>query len=132
MQSVVVSVIDTVSNRYQVHFKVLQAGQHGAPQGRRRVIFLGARRDVPLPAFPLPQHAFPTPVHNVNLPTGEVLHPVIRVGADEDGHQCAPLPPVTVREAISDLVCVNLLISELPSSLMCIQPRYDWYAMTAL
>ncbi|KAI0636601.1 S-adenosyl-L-methionine-dependent methyltransferase [Trametes polyzona] len=89
---------------YQVHFRVLQAGQYGAPQGRRRVIFLGARRDVPLPAFPLPLHAFPSPVHNVNLPTGEVLYPVTRPGADEEGHQCAPLGAVTVFEALNDLV----------------------------
>ncbi|KAI9065405.1 S-adenosyl-L-methionine-dependent methyltransferase [Trametes sanguinea] len=88
---------------YQVHFKVLQAGQHGAPQGRRRVIFLGARQDVPLPEFPLPQYAFPVPVHNVNLPTGEVLYPVTRQGADQVAHQCAPLACITVNEAINDL-----------------------------
>ncbi|KAI0822767.1 S-adenosyl-L-methionine-dependent methyltransferase [Trametes gibbosa] len=92
---------------YQAHFKVLQAGQHGAPQGRRRVIVLGARRDVPLPAFPLPQYAFPTAVHNVNLPTGEVLLPVTRPGSDEGGNQCAPIPCVTVMEAINDLVCAH-------------------------
>ncbi|KAI0647432.1 S-adenosyl-L-methionine-dependent methyltransferase [Trametes meyenii] len=93
---------------YQVHFKVLQAGQHGAPQGRRRVIFLGARRDAPLPAFPLPQYSFPAPVHNVNLPTGEVLYPITRTSGDAGAHQCAPLACVTVMEAISDL------------------PRFDW------
>ncbi|KAI0373036.1 S-adenosyl-L-methionine-dependent methyltransferase [Pilatotrama ljubarskyi] len=93
---------------YQVHFRVLQAGQHGAPQGRRRVIFLGARRGVPLPDFPLPQYAFKSLVHNVHLSTGETLYPMTYMGADQDGHQCAPLPAVTVMEAISDL------------------PRFDW------
>ncbi|OSD08481.1 S-adenosyl-L-methionine-dependent methyltransferase [Trametes coccinea BRFM310] len=88
---------------YQVQFKVLQAGQHGAPQGRRRVIFFGAHQDVPLPEFPLPQYAFPVPVHNVNLPTGEVLYPVTRQGAGQVAHQCAPLACVTVNEAINDL-----------------------------
>ncbi|KAI8989795.1 S-adenosyl-L-methionine-dependent methyltransferase [Trametes punicea] len=93
---------------YQVHFKVLQAGQYGAPQGRRRVIFWGACRGVPLPAFPLPQYAYASMVHNVNLPTGEVLHPITRQVSDGITHQCAPLSPVTVKEAINDL------------------PRFDW------
>ncbi|KAI0780552.1 S-adenosyl-L-methionine-dependent methyltransferase [Trametes elegans] len=97
---------------YQVHFKVMQAGQHGAPQGRRRVIFLGARRDVPLPAFPLPQYCFTKAVHNFKLPTGELLYPLTRKGVDRQGrefeHQCAPLSCVTVADAINDL------------------PRFDW------
>ena len=87
-----------------MNFRVLQAGHYGAPQGRRRVIFMGARRDVPLPAFPIPQYFFPSIVHNVNLPTGEVVQPLTRQGADGSHHQCAPLPCVTVQEAIGDLV----------------------------
>ncbi|KAI0333620.1 S-adenosyl-L-methionine-dependent methyltransferase [Cubamyces sp. BRFM 1775] len=93
---------------YQVHFRVLQAGHYGAPQGRRRVIFMGARRDVPLPAFPVPQYCFPSLVHNVNLPTGEIVQPMTRRGADGSHHQCAPLACVTVQEAIGDL------------------PKFDW------
>lgn len=39
---------------YQVvtPIRVLQAADYGSPQSRRRVIVLGARRDVPLPAYP--------------------------------------------------------------------------------
>lgn len=94
-----------------MHFRVLQAGQYGAPQGRQRVIFLGARGDVPLPSFPIPQYAYPKPLHNYNLPNQVVLHPTYRVGHGAEGHQCAPLPAVTIDEAIGDLVsgiCITL------------------------
>ncbi|RPD66509.1 S-adenosyl-L-methionine-dependent methyltransferase, partial [Lentinus tigrinus ALCF2SS1-7] len=93
---------------YQVQFRVLQAGQYGAPQGRRRVIFLGARGDVPMPSYPVPQYAYAIPVQNLNLPNCEVLYPTFRVGHGKEGHQCAPLPAVTVDDAISDL------------------PKFDW------
>ena len=83
----------------------MQAGQHGAPQGRSRVIFMGARRDVPLPKFPIPQFAYPKPVQKFNLPTCDILYPPFRSGSWEEGHQCAPLPAVTVHDAIGDLVC---------------------------
>lgn len=36
--------------------KVLQAAEYGAPQSRRRVILLGARKDVPLPQYPAATH----------------------------------------------------------------------------
>lgn len=41
---------------YQVlmPYKVLQAADYGTPQSRRRLILLGARSDVPLPAYPEP------------------------------------------------------------------------------
>ncbi|OBZ65761.1 Acetolactate synthase, mitochondrial [Grifola frondosa] len=93
---------------YQVHFRVLQAGQYGAPQSRRRVIFWGARRDVPLPDFPAPTHSFPKLMHSFNLPTGDILYPVSRTKTygsqnKDDHHQCAPLPFITVHDAIGDL-----------------------------
>src|SRR5260221_259236 len=57
-------------DRYQVRFSVLQAGVYGSPQGRRRVIFWGARRGVPLPEFPIPTHNFETTQWAVQLDTG--------------------------------------------------------------
>ena len=92
--------------RYQVHFKVLQAGHYGAPQGRQRVIFLGARCDVPLPQFPSPQHHFPQPVLLHHLPNGEALHPHFRPTTCSHTVKmpCVPLPTTTVGEAIGDLV----------------------------
>ncbi|THH29585.1 hypothetical protein EUX98_g4594 [Antrodiella citrinella] len=99
--------------RYQARFKLLQAGQYGAPQGRLRVIFWGARRDLPLPKFPVPTHFFSEPTQNINLPHGDVLKPPTRVswvnGSDDGSddpkihHQCAPMPSVTSMDAISDL-----------------------------
>ncbi|KAI0723866.1 S-adenosyl-L-methionine-dependent methyltransferase [Cerioporus squamosus] len=93
---------------YQVQFRILQAGQYGAPQGRRRAIFLGARGDVPMPAYPVPQYAYPKPLQKLNLPTHEILYPTFRVGHGDEGHQCAPLPAVTINDAICDL------------------PKFDW------
>lgn len=88
---------------------MLQAGQYGAPQDRKRVIFWGARRDVPLPKFPLPTHFFPKTSEARKLPTGDLLFPVTRALIDDashrsDYHQCAPFPLVTANDALSDLV----------------------------
>ncbi|TCD67280.1 hypothetical protein EIP91_000302 [Steccherinum ochraceum] len=92
---------------YQARFKLLQAGQYGSPQNRLRVIFWGARRELPLPKFPMPTHFF-EPTHNINLSDKCVLKPAARIfwipGKDEAyHHQCAPMPPVTAMDAISDL-----------------------------
>lgn len=110
-----------------MHFKVLQAGQYGAPQGRRRVIFWGAKQGVPLPKFPLPTHCFywGRGPHAYKLPTGDVLNPAMRSESnmDEDRgrvehHQYAPFLPVTVYDAIGDLVSIFLSLHELCLTLM--------------
>ena len=46
------------NNEYQVvtPIEVLQAADYGTPQSRRRVILLGARKDVPLPQYPAKTH----------------------------------------------------------------------------
>ncbi|KAH9945791.1 S-adenosyl-L-methionine-dependent methyltransferase [Epithele typhae] len=94
---------------YQVQFQVLQAGQYGAPQGRRRVVFFGARSDVPFPQFPAPQYAFPKLTGlGVTMPTGERLYPPFFSGFMDNGHQCAPFPSISINEAIGDL------------------PKFDW------
>ena len=93
--------------RYQVHCKVLQAAQYGAPQGRERVIFWAARRDVPLVDFPVPTHNYAKGVRSFDLPTGEGLHRPVRVppfdlSAAPRQHyaQFTPFWPVTVEDAI--------------------------------
>ncbi|KAG5636823.1 hypothetical protein H0H81_006739 [Sphagnurus paluster] len=87
---------------YQVRFKVLQAGQYGAPQSRRRVIFWGAKRGFPIPDYPVPIYAFDKGMNSSNLPTARIL-PVSRSRDPDDPHQCAPLRAITVNDAISDL-----------------------------
>jgi len=99
-------------NRYQVRFSVLQAGVYGSPQHRRRVIFWGARRGLPLPEFPIPTHNFESTQWAVQLDTGLRLDHVAR---DQDRpHRGAPLRAVTVDDVISDLVS---FIPSRPSSL---------------
>ncbi|KAF8447830.1 hypothetical protein L210DRAFT_978503 [Boletus edulis BED1] len=92
---------------YQSKFAVLQAAQYGAPQGRKRVIFLGTRHDVLMPEWPIPTHCSPVKLIRAGLPTGSVLPPIIRNkcegGLSDD--RSAPLHFVTVDEAIGDLAC---------------------------
>jgi len=90
---------------YQIKFNALHAANYGAPQARRRVLFLGARQDVLLPDFPFPTHFFPhTRVQRVKLPTGAYLQAVGRSKCDDQVDLSAPLHFVTIHEAISDLV----------------------------
>lgn len=89
---------------YQVRFKVLQAAQYGVPQSRRRVIFWGAKRGIPLPDFPVPVYAHEKGMHRVNLPTGTMLNPPTRSRDPDNPHQYAPLRPITVDASIGDLV----------------------------
>ncbi|KAG0701495.1 hypothetical protein DFH29DRAFT_1000139 [Suillus ampliporus] len=90
---------------YQVEFNVLHAAHYGAPQARKRVLFVAARQGVPLPEFPIPTHFFPhTRVQRVKLPTGAYLGPVSRLKyGDNNGDLSAPLHFVTIHEAIGDL-----------------------------
>ncbi|KAF5373890.1 hypothetical protein D9758_000794 [Tetrapyrgos nigripes] len=94
---------------YQARFKILQAGQYGCPQSRQRIIFFGARRGLKLPEFPIPTHAFWKPAHNWNLPIDrsgkQKLYAASRSRDPhpQQGHACAPLKPVSVNQAVSDL-----------------------------
>lgn len=93
------------SKSYQVRYKLLQAGQYGAPQSRRRVIFWGAKRGIIVPDFPVPVYAFPVSANQVTLPTGAgKLCPPTRSKDPKNFHVWAPLRPRTVDDAIGDLV----------------------------
>ncbi|KAL0946534.1 hypothetical protein HGRIS_012742 [Hohenbuehelia grisea] len=94
---------------YQVKHRVLEAAQYGAPQNRLRVIFWGAKRGVPIPSFPIPTHGF---IHsrrapsNYQQPHGTPLRPVTRVFDPDEPNAWglyAPMLPVTINDAISDL-----------------------------
>lgn len=82
----------------------MQAGQYGAPQGRKRVLFWGAKRGLPLPEFPVPTHGFSQKSFYHSLPTGEKLPPPSRSLDPDNLHQYAALHPVTINDAIGDLV----------------------------
>ncbi|KAJ7172149.1 hypothetical protein C8R46DRAFT_1084943 [Mycena filopes] len=89
---------------YQVRFKILQAGQYGAPQFRQRLIFFGAKRGCKLPEFPVPTHAFPKAAGKHKLFIKDDFIPPVRRGrGPDDDHIFAPHATVTVEDAIGDL-----------------------------
>jgi len=94
----------------QVQWKVLQAGQYGAPQNRERVIFWAAKRGLVLPKHPVPLYAWKRGAMSSLLPTGTKLPPPTRSLVPGVCHQYAPLPPITVKTAIGDLVRFCLLL----------------------
>ena len=69
------------------------------------MIFWAAKRGVPLPQFPVPMYAFPAGALRCTLPTGDKLPPATRSKAG-DFHQFAPLRPISVNDAIGDLVSI--------------------------
>ncbi|KAG6844922.1 hypothetical protein H0H87_002406 [Tephrocybe sp. NHM501043] len=72
---------------YQVRCKVLQAGQYGAPQSRRRAIFWGAKRGVTIPDYPLPMYAFERGMNRFKFATF-TMEPLSR--NPDDNHQVNP------------------------------------------
>ncbi|KAI9769140.1 MAG: hypothetical protein M1840_004491 [Geoglossum simile] len=82
---------------YQAKFSVLQAGEFGAPQSRRRVIFWGVKPGLKMPMFPQPTHVFQskTASTSINLPNGVKFSTKTRRGA--------PFPMTTVADAVLDL-----------------------------
>ncbi|KAG5220384.1 C5-DNA-methyltransferase [Salix suchowensis] len=88
---------------YQVRHKVLEAGQYGAPQGRQRVIFWGARRGIIIPDFPVPTHCYPKPAKFYKQPIGCPLRPATRSKDPDICHSFAPMRAITVNDAIGDL-----------------------------
>jgi DNA (cytosine-5)-methyltransferase 1 len=95
---------------YQVRWKVLQAGQYGAPQNRERVIFWACKRGLVLPKHPVPLYAWKKGAISPLLPTGAKLPPPTRSLIPGVGHQYAPLMPITVKVAIGDLVCFRPML----------------------
>lgn len=53
----VIEIMDRAGYRCALPYRVLNAADYGAPQSRRRLILIGARRDVSLPDYPQPSHA---------------------------------------------------------------------------
>nr|UOI87905.1 DNA cytosine-5-methyltransferase 1 [Sogatella furcifera] len=83
---------------YQCTFGVLQAGNYGVPQTRRRAIILAAAPGEILPNFPEPTHSFcPKTTHlTVNVDNKTYVSNCRWV-------ESAPRRTITVRDAMSDL-----------------------------
>ncbi|KAI8108585.1 hypothetical protein M9434_006610 [Picochlorum sp. BPE23] len=81
---------------YQVRFGVLNAGNFGVSQSRKRTFIWAAAPQENLPSWPRLMHCFRTPQLTIKLP-GDVQYTAV---PQTDG---APLRPVTVHDAISDL-----------------------------
>lgn len=82
------------SGEYQVvtPVKVLQAADYGTPQSRRRMILLGARKDVPMPSYPKPTHTPRTikggvPTLKGDLPLGPSVDDAIGDLPDADAFE---------------------------------------------
>ncbi len=54
----------------QVRFGVLNAGNYGVPQSRKRTIIWAAAPGETLPQWPTPRHVFLSPQLTINLPGG--------------------------------------------------------------
>jgi DNA (cytosine-5)-methyltransferase 1 len=79
-----------------VRFGVLNAGNYGVPQSRKRTFVWAAAPGEHLPDWPRPLHVFPTPQLTINLPGGVAYCAVPQEVA-------VPLRTVTVKDAIGDL-----------------------------
>lgn len=83
---------------YQIRYGILHAGHYGAPQIRRRVIFIASKRGTYLPDLPQPSHVTPnTRLLNV------VIDEKHSFTVNKRRMNSAPLGPVTVGDVIGDL-----------------------------
>ncbi|KAJ1835526.1 hypothetical protein LPJ73_007714, partial [Coemansia sp. RSA 2703] len=96
MLKFIVRVLTTMG--YQTRFYVLQAGNYGLAQSRRRLFVWACKRGCSLPGIPLPSTTFPKSNQtNINFPNGTVYAPLSHLKGN------APHHAITVGDAISDL-----------------------------
>ncbi len=86
----------------QVRFGVLNAGNYGVPQSRKRTIIWAAAPDERLPSWPKPRHVFHSPQLTINLPGGVAYTAVPNTPGGG-----APLRAITVKDAIWDLPSID-------------------------
>ena len=86
---------------YQCQFGVLQAGNYGVPQDRKRAILLAAAPNVKMPNFPAPTHSF-----NYNSLTISFDGKTFDVNTENWKTPSAPYRFTNVRDGISDLPLV--------------------------
>jgi DNA (cytosine-5)-methyltransferase 1 len=105
---------------YQVHSRVVQAAQYGAPQERQRLIIVGAKRGLEQIRPPTPTHASkPTVKHGLHN-NADFIPPITRGRGPGDEHLFAPHASVTISDAIGDLVSK---IRRAPHSMLIIGNR---------
>lgn len=86
---------------YQVRFGVLQAGNYGVSQSRKRAFIWAASPSETLPEWPEPMHVFASSQLNIVLPGG------VQYAAVKDAAAGAPLRSITVRDTIAELPPVD-------------------------
>lgn len=82
---------------YQVRFGVLQAGNYGVSQSRKRAFIWAAAPNEILPEWPEPMHVFGSSQLKISLPGG------VSFTAVGDAGKGAPLRAMTVKDTIYDL-----------------------------
>ena len=87
---------------YQCTFAVLQAGQFGVAQTRRRAIILAAAPGDQLPLYPEPRHVFSPSACQLSVQIDDV-----RYESNVRWKTSAPYRTVTVRDTMSDLPSIK-------------------------
>ncbi|KAH7279981.1 hypothetical protein KP509_37G046300 [Ceratopteris richardii] len=82
---------------YQVRFGILQAGNYGVSQSRKRAFIWAASPGEVLPEWPEAKHVFASSQLEIVLPGG------LQYAAVRNTSFGAPLRPITVRDTIADL-----------------------------
>ncbi|XP_064460816.1 DNA (cytosine-5)-methyltransferase PliMCI-like [Ornithodoros turicata] len=102
-----------LSMGYQCTFGVLQAGNYGVPQTRRRAILLAAAPGQPLPFFPEPQHVFAPRACQLSVVVDDTKYT-----SNCKWVNSAPMRNITVHDAMSDLPQIGngARVEEMPYS----------------
>ena len=109
-----------------MRFGVLQAGNYGVSQSRKRAFIWAAAPNEILPEWPEPVHVFASSQLKISLPGG------VSFAAVRDAGRGAPLRAITVKDTICDLppvengaskeeikVCLHILVRR--SLFSCVQ-----------
>ncbi|OXU20811.1 hypothetical protein TSAR_006495 [Trichomalopsis sarcophagae] len=87
---------------YQCTFGILQAGNYGVPQTRRRMIILAAAPGEVLPKYPNPLHVFSKSACNLSVVIDNKKY-----FPTYDWVESAPYKVTTIRDALSDLPSIK-------------------------